>query len=180
MKALLIIDMQMGSFKPYSLRHDTLGTIERINKVSKKFRDEKQCVIFIQHDGSKENAFIPQTEDWKILPELIQVPGDLFVSKTANDSFYNSELESILCNNEVTELVITGCATDFCVDSTVKSALTKDFKASIVADGHTTASRPFVDAEAVINHYNWLWADMTPTKYKLTVVKTQELTDGDD
>ena len=179
MKALLIIDMQMGSFKPYALRHDTLGTIERINKLSKKFRDEKQYVIFIQHDGSKENAFIPQTPDWQILPELVQVSGDLYVSKTANDSFYNSELSDILSTNNITELFVTGCATDFCVDSTVKSALTKDFKVYIVADGHTTASRPFVEAEAVINHYNWLWADMTPTKYKLTVVKTQELMDRD-
>lgn len=31
MKALLIIDMQIGSFKPYALRYDTLGVIERIN-----------------------------------------------------------------------------------------------------------------------------------------------------
>nr|WP_294859628.1 cysteine hydrolase family protein [uncultured Fluviicola sp.] len=177
MKALLIIDMQIGSFKPYSLRHDTIGTIERINLLSERFRDDKQLVIFIQHDGSRENSFIPQTDDWQILPELKRLPEDLFVSKTANDSFYNSELNSVLVENDITELFITGCATDFCVDSTVKSALTKDFKVTIISDGHTTASRPFIDAETTINHYNWLWADMTPTKYKLTVVKTKELTD---
>ncbi len=177
MEALIIIDMQIGSFKPYSLRHDTLGTIERINLLSKKFRDNKQFVIFIQHDGSKENNFVPYTEDWQILPELNRFPEDIIVSKTANDSFYHSELYNILIEKNITELFICGCATDFCVDSTVKSALTKDFKVTIIADGHTTADRPFIDAETTINHYNWLWADMTPTKYKLSVVKTIELID---
>lgn len=179
MKALLIIDMQVGSFKPYTLRHDTMGTIERINILSKKFRDDKQLVIFIQHDGSKEHNFVPHTRDWQILPELNSLPGDLFVSKTANDSFYHSELCHILTEHNITELFICGCATDFCVDSTVKSALTQDFKVTIIADGHTTASRPFIDAETLINHYNWLWADMIPTKYKLSVVKTKALTDYD-
>lgn len=179
MKALLIIDMQIGSFRPYTLRHDTLGTIERINRLSGKFRDDKQLVIFIQHDGSKENNFVPDTDDWQILPELNRFPGDLFVSKTANDSFYHSELYEMLMENHVTELFICGCATDFCVDSTVKSALTKDFKVTVIADGHTTASRPFIDAETTINYYNWLWADMIPTKHTLSVVKTKELTGYD-
>jgi nicotinamidase-related amidase len=177
MKGLLIIDMQVGSFKPYSLRHDTLGVIERINILSKKFRDKNQFVIFIQHDGSKESSFVPKTNDWQLLPELIRLPEDIFISKTANDSFYNSELQNILTKHNIIELFITGCATDFCVDSTVKSALNKDYKVNVIADGHTTASRPYIDAETAIQHYNWLWADMTPTKHKLVVFKTEELTD---
>jgi nicotinamidase-related amidase len=177
MKAILIIDMQAGSFQPYSLRYDTLGVIERINALAKLFRENHQFVIHIQHDGSKENSFIPGTADWQILPELNQVSGDLFVSKTANDSFYNSELQSILSKHNITELFITGCATDFCVDSTIKSALSKDYKVTVIEDGHTTASRPYIDAQSAIQHYNWLWADMTPTKYKIVVKKAEELMD---
>lgn len=128
MEALIIIDMQIGSFKPYSLRHDTIGTIERINLLSKKFRDNKQFVIFIQHDGSKENNFVPNTDDWQILPELNRFPEDIIVCKIANDSFYHSELYNILIERNIKELFICGCATDFCVDSTAKSALTKTLK----------------------------------------------------
>ena len=36
--ALIVIDMQLGSFTPYSARHDTLGTIERINRLAAKVR----------------------------------------------------------------------------------------------------------------------------------------------
>ena len=95
MKALLIIDMQMGSFKPETPRYDADGIIRRINSLSDYFRQNGDKVIFIQHDGTKENSYIPGTSDWNILPALIRRPDDIIVSKTANDSFYNTELETI-------------------------------------------------------------------------------------
>ena len=175
MKALLIIDMQKGSFKPYSLRHDTLGVIDRINFLSGYFRANNYPVIFIQHDGTNENCFFPKTDDWEILPELVRLPNDITISKTANDSFYKTFLQEMLFKKATSELFITGCATDFCVDTTIKSALSRDYKVTIIEDGHTTASRPFIDAQTVINHYNWLWSEMSATKYKLAVLKTRDI-----
>jgi nicotinamidase-related amidase len=175
MKALLIIDMQIGSFKPYALRHDAFGVIERINSLSSLFRKNNDKVIFIQHDGSAENCFQPNTKDWKILPELTIEKDDLVVSKTANDAFYGTLLGAVLEENKITELFITGCATDFCVDATVKSALGRDYNLTIAEDAHTTADRPFLSAKMAIKHYNWLWADMTPTLLKIKVIKTNEL-----
>ncbi|MBT1687173.1 isochorismatase family protein [Fulvivirgaceae bacterium PWU37] len=35
---------------------------------------------------------------------------------------------------------ITGSATDFCVESTVQSARSKDYQVTVVKDGHTTMS----------------------------------------
>ena len=167
--------MQKGSFKPYSLRHDTLGTINRINSLALSFRQNNYPVFFIQHDGSKENCFIPNSEDWEILSEIIHLPNDILISKTANDSFYNSTLSEILLKNNVSEIFISGCATDFCVDATIKSALSKDFKVTILEDAHTTASRPFADAQTLIKHYNWVWSEMSPTKHKLSVIKTEDI-----
>ena len=113
MRALLVIDMQLGSFRPYTLRYDTKGVIDRINELSQQFRKSGDPVIFIQHDGTKENCFLPGTEDWALLPELIRGSEDIFVSKTANDSFYKTDLQTILQRREVKELIVTGCATDF-------------------------------------------------------------------
>ena len=167
--------MQHGSFQPYSLRHDTLGTIERINHLAAQFRSKHYPVIFIQHDGSKENCFLPGSDDWKILPELVVLPADTIISKTANDSFYGTRLQDTLAEHNISELFITGCATDFCIDTTVKSALNKDYKVTIVADGHTTASRPHIDAPSVINYFNWLWSEMSPAKHKLEVRQAAEI-----
>lgn len=163
MRALLIIDMQLGSFRPYELRYDTFAVIDRINRLSEAFRKNGDLVIFIQHDGTKENCFLPGTKDWSLLPELIRGPADIFISKTANDSFYQTELQTLLTSSGVTELILTGCATDFCVDATIKSALTKDYSITVAADGHTTADRPMIPARQVIEYFNWLWSEMTST-----------------
>jgi nicotinamidase-related amidase len=170
MKALLIIDMQKTSFTPTTPRFDSEGVIQRINTLSHRFRLTGDKVIFIQHDGTKEGYCIPNTIEWEILSSLDIKSDDLIISKTANDSFYRTTLKDELQNSNINELVITGCATDFCVDSTIKSALTNDFNIVVIKDGHTTADRPNLKAVQVIEHYNWIWSEMTPTKGKIKVV----------
>lgn len=175
MKALLIIDMQIGSFKPYSIRHNTMQTIERINILSQNFRNLGYPIIYIKHDGTKEEYLLPNTVDFDILPELPQEASDIIVVKEANDAFYNTELQSMLTQKDIDELYICGCATDFCVDATVKSALVRDFKIYIASDAHTTAKRPHIDAPTIIHYYNWLWSDLTATKHKISVWTTEQI-----
>ena len=70
----------------------------------------------------------------------------------------------------IKELVVTGCATDFCVDTAIKSALTNDYNVTVISDAHTTADRPELSAKQVINHYNWIWSETMPTEGKIDVV----------
>lgn len=167
--------MQIGSFKPYSIRHNTIRIIEKINSLSEKFRNSGHPVIYIKHNGVRENYLLPHTADFKILPELVQDASDITVIKEVNDAFYNTELESVLIQKNINELYICGCATDFCVDTTIKSALNKDYKIHVASDAHTTTNRPHVDAPTIIQHYNWLWSDLTFTKHKISVLTTKDI-----
>jgi nicotinamidase-related amidase len=175
MKALLIIDMQVESFKPETPRFDAENVVRRINSLSEYFRQNGDRVIFIQHDGTKEDYLFPGTPGWEILPSLVQNPDDIFIVKTANDSFYSTDLDAILKKYGITELCITGCATDFCVDATVHSALNKDFNIIVVKDCHTTTNQPHLSAEKVIQHHNWLWENMTPTRGKIHLASSKDL-----
>jgi nicotinamidase-related amidase len=174
MEALLIIDMQIGAFR-LSKRYDECGVVKRINKLAEIFRKNNKSVIFVQHNGTKENFLHTGTEDWKILPELKQEQFDLYIEKEANDSFYRTNLSKLLENHKVDHLYITGLATDFCVNATVHSALVKDFNLTIVKDCHTTADRPSMKAEANINFHNWLWGSLTPTNGSIQIKNSDEL-----
>ncbi len=173
--ALLIIDMQKGSFTDKTPRFDTDGVVSRINQLAATFRASDLPVIFIQHDGTGTGEFEKNSIPWENLDELMVTANDILVDKYANDVFYRSELESILRKLDVKELLVTGCATDFCVESTVQSALTKDFNVIVVKDGHTTGDRPHLKAGKVIEHYNWVWHNMIPTKGKVAVKKTNKI-----
>ncbi|WP_298497499.1 cysteine hydrolase family protein [uncultured Algibacter sp.] len=175
-KALLIIDMQKGSFTPKTPRFDTTGVINRINTLAKLFRKHNYPVIYIQHDGTGSGEFEKGSIEWQNLDELSIKPNDIFIDKYANDVFYKSKLQSRLSEFNINELIITGCATDFCVESTIQSALTKDYNITVAENGHTTGDRPNLKAQEVINHYNWVWQNMIPTQGKIEVKKTEHIT----
>ncbi len=174
-KALIIIDMQKGSFTNETPRFDSIGVVNRINKLSETFRKMNLPVCFIQHDGLGSGSFEKNTKEWELLDSIIVKDSDILIDKYANDVFYNSKLQSIMTEYNVSELYITGCATDFCVESTIQSALTKDYNITVVSDAHTTGERPHLTARKVIEHYNWVWQNMIPTKGKIQVKKMNEI-----
>jgi len=174
LKALLIIDMQAGSFSAETPRYKAAEVIQRINALSGLFRKQANPVIFVQHDGTREHCFIPGTDDWQLLDELDKSPEDVFLSKTANDTFYDTNLDEFLKTRGIKEVIITGCATDFCVESTIQSALVRDYNVTVISDGHTAADRPHATAKTVIEHYNWVWANLSPTKGKIEVVPFED------
>jgi nicotinamidase-related amidase len=174
MDALLIIDMQVGCFSKVP-RFDTEGTVKRINRLSAAFRDRGKPVVFIQHDGTKEDYLFPGTEDFQVLPELLRAKDDIFITKAANDAFYRSELDGTLKSMDVDTLYVTGLATEFCVNATIHSALVRDYNQVIVQDCHTTADRPVMNAREIIDFHNWLWANLTPTVGTIAVKSMEEI-----
>ncbi len=174
-KALLIIDMQRGDFPPAKFRYQADRLIQNIDRIAARFRSQGLPVVYIQHDGSAENVFIPGSEDWKILAGLSPKPEDIVVSKTANNAFYKSSLHDVLQKQAIEEVFISGSATDFCVNATVQAALALDYQITVIADAHTTGNRPNMDATMVIDHYNWVWQNLTPTQGSIVVKGMSEL-----
>lgn len=157
--ALVIIDMQEGSFTPRTARHDTAGLVDRLNRLAGSVRAAAGAVIFVQHDGPVGDPHHPAEPGWKLLPELDLRDGDLIVRKTACDSFLGTMLEATLQSRAIGRLIVTGCATDYCVDTTVRSALAHGYATIVPMDGHTTSNRPHLAAQQIIDHHNAIWAD---------------------
>jgi nicotinamidase-related amidase len=167
--------MQNESFAPGNPVFDKEGIILRINQLSDAFRKANNPVVLIQHDGTRQGLYIPESDEWQLISSLKRGTDDIVITKTANDSFYNSELKAVLDRNEIDTIVICGYATDFCVDTTVRSALNKNYKVKVVKDGHTTFNRSFIDAENIIRHHNIVWEYLIPTKHKVEVKTCEQV-----
>ena len=157
--ALIIIDMQQGSFTPATPRYDAAGLIARLNRLAHAVRRRMGAVVFIQHDGPAGDPHHPAQLGWRILPELDYRDGDPVIRKTSCDAFLQTRLSEFLESRSVDRLIITGCATDYCVDTTVRSALARRYPTIVPSDGHTTSDRPHLPAEKIIEHHNAIWAD---------------------
>jgi nicotinamidase-related amidase len=157
--ALIVIDMQVGSFGQDAKRHDAAGLVARLNALARRVRETGGTVIFVQHDGPDGDPHHRDQPGWALLPELEKLPTDVTVRKTACDSFLRTTLDEVLAERDIRDLVITGCATDYCVDTTVRTALARGYRTIVPCDGHTTADRPHLSAAQIIAHHNAIWRD---------------------
>ena len=173
--ALIVIDMQLGSFTPRTARHYTAGVVSRLNMLAGKVRPKNGLVILVQHDGPPGDPHFPGTPGWHLLPELEARQSDRFVRKSACDAFLGTGLSEILQLSSVDQLIITGCATDFCVDTTVRSALARGYRTIVPGDGHTTANRPYLSAEKIIEHHNTVWSEFISPAGPATVCASADV-----
>jgi nicotinamidase-related amidase len=157
--ALIVIDMQQGSFTEASPRHDAENLVGRLNDLAAMVRASGGRIIFVQHDGPEDDPHHPAAPGWKLLSGLDARNDDIIVRKTACDAFLNTALADILQKRAIERVIITGCATDYCVDTTVRSALTRGYPTIVPSDGHTTSNRPHLPAEKIIEHHNAIWAN---------------------
>jgi nicotinamidase-related amidase len=157
--ALIVIDMQQGSFTTGTPRHDAEGLVDRLNRLAARVRAAGGVVLYVQHDGPPGDPHHPSQPGWRLLPGLDAREDDLFVRKSSCDAFLDTGLDEALKSAGIDRLIITGCATDFCVDTTIRSALARRYRTLVPSDGHTTADRPHLSARQIIEHHNAIWGD---------------------
>jgi nicotinamidase-related amidase len=158
--AVLVIDVQVGLFCTPSPPFEASEVIARINSVASKARAAGVPVIFVQNDGPPEGSWlVPNTQGWQLHPDLQRLEGDPIIRKTTGDAFYRSDLERTLRGAGIQELVLTGYATDFCIDSTLRNAASKEFELFVISDAHTTNDAPMLKAHLIRDYFNWVWPD---------------------
>lgn len=172
--AVLVIDVQAGLFSSKPPPFAAAAVLDRINQITEKARAAGVPPIFLQHDGRAEENVRPHTDGWNLHPKLLLQPGDLVIRKTTCDAFYRTPLEAELRSRGITALILTGFATDFCIDSTLRNAVSKNFSVTVVADAHTTNDGPHLSAGQIIAHHNYAWANCT-TEQPVKVLKAHEL-----
>ena len=148
--AVVVIDVQ-GSF--LRIAHDADGVLSRLASVLAEARAGGADVIFTrQRFGDR----IPS-----IVPAVAPAGGDVVLTKDSPDAFDGTGLFETLAAAGITCVVIAGFATEACVDSTARSALSRGFDVVLVSDCHTTTIDRGADpvgAPDVIAHYNATFA----------------------
>ncbi|WP_301108403.1 cysteine hydrolase family protein [Sporosarcina sp.] len=152
-QALLVIDAQQelidGNEKEKSVfNKDNL--LDNINSVLKKALDANSFVVFMRDKDVAEG----QGKGFEIHPD-IDIPKEAKIfDKEATNSFYGTPLLDFLQDNMVEHLVVTGCKTEHCIDTAVRTATVNGFDVTLVGDGHSTTDSHSITAEQIINHHN--------------------------
>jgi nicotinamidase-related amidase len=76
---------------------------------------------------------------------------------------------------EVEELIIGGCKTEYCIDTTCRKAVTLGFNVILVGDAHSTTDNEVITADQIRKHYNLLLDGFKTGSHQIIVRKTSEV-----
>lgn len=167
--ALLVIDVQRALCEGAERAFEIDAVIARINALSAQARGAGVPVVFVQH----EEAEVPWKRGcagWQLAAGLDVAAQDLRVHKATPDAFNQTDLQAQLEGLGVTRLLVCGLQTEFCVDTTVRQALSRGYDVTLIADAHSTLGNAVLSAAQIIAHHNWTFAHMTSFGPRIRVV----------
>ena len=92
------------------------------------------------------------------------------------DAFFETSLGPELSARGIRRLIIAGCMTQYCIDTTVRRSVSLGFDVVLVGDGHMTADAGSLRFEQIIAHHNELLDGFDAGEHEVRVVPTSEIT----
>lgn len=174
--AILVIDMQQALVEG-AYRQDAL--VDAVNGLIRRAREAGVPVVFVQHNHATFEAMKRGAPGWEIFAGLDRQPQDTVVEKEASDAFYGTDLQARLEAMGIDHVVVTGLQTEYCVDTTCRAALSRDFDVTLVADGHSTGDARMSAAD-IVAHHNALLANVVHPRSRIRVLPASEVAFGDE
>ena len=69
-----------------------------------------------------------------VIPELVAREGDLIIKKYRSSGFWGTNLDMLLRSNGIRTVLVSGCTTEGCVESTARDAMFNDYYVVIAED----------------------------------------------
>ncbi|MNI06246.1 Streptothricin hydrolase [compost metagenome] len=156
--ALLVVDVQVAPFiwKDFGGKelYRSEALIETLETLIKQARTAGSPVIYLQYTERGESLRAEGGPLWPIHPVITPREGDLVLVKYETDSFHGTNLHEELQARGIGHVVVTGVQTEFCVDTTCRSAQRLGYRTTLVADGHSTFDTNRLTAEMIVGHHN--------------------------
>jgi nicotinamidase-related amidase len=145
--ALVAIDLQQGIVGLPVTPHSAETVVANTARLAQKFREIGAPVIFVRisHEPDAGTALAPRVDEPagppKADPEFAELVdgldrqrGDLVVTKRQWGAFHGTELDTQLRRRGITDVVLTGIATNIGVESTARQSYEHGYHTVVVSD----------------------------------------------
>jgi len=154
--ALLVVDVQTAliSFHPYK-EAEVLANICTLIKTA---RQNGMEVIYVRHDGGAGTPLAYGSEGWQIFPAVSPIDSEKIFDKKFSSSFRDTGLRAYLDSRGITDFILVGMQTDYCIDTTCRIAFEFGYNVVIPACATTTFDNSLATAEKLIEYFEQqLW-----------------------
>jgi len=108
-----------------------------------------------RREGPPLRYTLPGTPGHEFVRELGPLPGELVVSKYRSSAFWGTNLELLLRSNGIQTVVVGGCTTEGCVESTARDAMFSDHYVVIADDCVASDDRAQHDASMLLMRHRF-------------------------
>jgi nicotinamidase-related amidase len=172
--ALVIIDVQRGIIdNPRAWR--AAEVLATIGGLAAQARAAGVPVIYVQHGGPAGSPVEAGTPGAEIHGAIGPLPGETVIHKRACDSFLGSSLDDELRSRGIGRIVVTGCMSQYCVDTACRRALSLGYDVILAADAHTTWDMGGLTAEQIAGHHNAIFEDFSALDHAILVKPAAEI-----
>jgi nicotinamidase-related amidase len=98
---------------------------------------------------------IPGTPGHAFVPDLAPLESELVVRKYRSSGFWGTNLDMLLRSNGIKTVVVGGCTTEGCVESTARDAMFNDFYVVIAEDCVASDDRAQHDASMLLMRHRF-------------------------
>ncbi len=109
------------------------------------------------------------TWDWQIIDDLEPQDGDIIINKHRYSSFVGTELNAVLHTLNIKHLVLSGIATNVCVEATLRDAFSHEYFPILVEDACGNAGPDFTQEATIWNVANLFGWVTTANDFKQAV-----------
>lgn len=113
----------------------------------------RQFVRKLEERSGITDVFWSRNPDYKVLADLAPQPGDTVIQKRTWGSFSSSAFEEVLRARGIKSLVLVGCATSCCVESTARDAFDRGYGTVLVEECCGDLDQKAHDATMFAIHY---------------------------
>ncbi len=108
-----------------------------------------------RRDGPPLQYTVPGTAGHEFVDEFSPLPGELVVRKYRSSAFWGTNLELLLRSNGIQTVIVGGCTTEGCVESTARDAMFNDHYVVIASDCVGSDDREQHDASMLLMRHRF-------------------------
>lgn len=159
--AHIIVDLQVGFLEPEAATADSnvRMIVPNVNKISAAVRSAGGLNIFIRFtfdpnwttrykrlrpetEGKLRMAFVEGSEQHGLWSGVDVQSEDLILNKTRISAFTpgTCDLDAVLRNIGIDTIIVTGCFSNACCESTCRDAVQMNYNVVFIQDGNATSS----------------------------------------
>lgn len=148
---LLVIDVQQAMIDDNPANKDTF--LVNLKLLIDAAHEGGTEVVYVRHDGGEGDVLAYGEPGWQLDRSLKPRAEERIFDKRFGSAFLKTGLNEYLSGKGVTRLIICGMQTEYCIDTSVKTAFEHGYEVFVPSGATTTYANPFLSGEKLVYYY---------------------------